>query len=80
MIRFSSGVFKAGPDVFGLKVGIVLQDFTLRCTSSEQVEHILDTDTHAPDARPTAALVWIKSDSVHDFSTIGYGCGLVKGT
>lgn len=64
MIQLLRGVFEAGADIIGLEVGIILKDLSFRHASGQQIEHILDADAHAPDARPPAALVGVESDAI----------------
>jgi hypothetical protein len=56
MIHFTGGIFQAGSNVFRLKIWKIPEDFGLTDPCGEEVEHILDADTHAPDARPPATL------------------------
>jgi len=62
MIHFTGCVFQASSNVFGLKIWKIPEDFRFTHAGCEKVEHILDADAHAPNARPPAALAWIKSD------------------
>jgi hypothetical protein len=64
MIHFPGCVFQASTNVFGLKIWKIPEDFRLTHTGGKKVKHILDANAHAPDARPSATLAWIKSDSV----------------
>jgi hypothetical protein len=79
VIGFGGGILQTGPDVFGFKVGIVCEDFDFPHSGGEQVEHVLDPDAHAPDARPSAALVRVEGDPVHNGMIITYGGWRVKG-
>lgn len=55
------------------------EDFDFPHSGGEQVEHVLDPDAHAPDARPSAALVRVEGDPVHNGMIITYGGWRVKG-
>lgn len=79
VVRLGGGVFQTGPDVFGSEVGIVFENFAFPHSGGEQVEHVLDPDAHAPDARPSTALVRVEGDPVHDGAMIAQGRGQVKG-
>ena len=65
MIHFLRGVFEARPDVIGFQVGKIFKDFALRHAGGQQIEHVLDPNTHPPNARPSAALVGIEGDAFH---------------
>ena len=39
--------------------------YSLTRAGREQVEHVLDADTHTADARPPAALVGVECDAIH---------------
>lgn len=60
-------VFQAGPNVLGLQVGKVREDFTFGHTGSQQVQHILDADAHPPDAGASAALLGVECNPIRVF-------------
>ena len=65
MIGFFRRVGERGANVLSLKIWVVGKDIRLADTRREQVEHILDADTHTADARPPAALVGVECDAIH---------------
>jgi len=65
VIGFFRRVGERGTDVVSLKVWIVGKDVRLANAGREQVEHILDANTHTADARPPAALVGVECDAIH---------------
>jgi hypothetical protein len=75
MIHFPGRVFQASPNVFGLEIRKIAEDFRFTNASGQQVEHILDPDAQAPNARPSATLIRIKSDPLcvlHTTQCIGF--------
>ena len=78
MIRLGSGIFQTGADVFGFEVGIIFEDFALPHSDGKEVEDVLPPDAHPPDARPTAALVRVEGDPIHDMAMIAWGRRRVK--
>lgn len=65
MVELAAGVLEAGLNVFGLKVRQLLQNLFGGQSVSQQVQHVNDTDAHAPDARAAAALLRINRNSIH---------------
>ena len=67
MVHFLRRILQAGADVIGVEVRVILEDFAFRYACGKQVEHIFDTNAHAPDARTTTALIGIKRDAFRVF-------------
>ena len=70
MVDLLGGVLQTGANVFRFQVGEVAQDVSFAGPASEHFKHVLDTDTHSPDARSAAALFRIEGGPVrviHDF-------------
>ena len=65
MIDLTRRVVQCRLNVFTFHVRIAFQDLRLRSTTGQHVQPILHADAHAPDARPTTALVRIEGDSLH---------------
>src|SRR5271166_2407183 len=65
VVRLRSSEGQTGADIFPLEIGKIGEHFCLAHTGSEQIEDVLNSDTHAPDARSIAALVWIERDAIH---------------
>ena len=65
MVDLLGGVFKAGPNVVGCQVGIVLEDFVFRNSSGQEIEHVLDADAETANARTPAALLRVDCYSLH---------------
>ncbi len=64
VIKIARGIRDAGANVAGLEIRKVSQDFLLSRATGEHVEHVLDANTHPPDAGAPATLVGIDGDSV----------------
>jgi hypothetical protein len=64
MVSFGGGVVEAGGDVFGLEVGVVLEDFGFGDFGGEEVEDVFDADAHAANAGAASALVGVEGDAV----------------
>ena len=56
MIHFLSSVFEASSDIIGFQIGKIPKDIALRNPRRQEIQHILDADTHPANARATAAL------------------------
>jgi len=56
---------QTGADIVALEIGKSASIFGLANSGCEKIEDVLDPDTHATDARATAALVRIKGDAIH---------------
>jgi hypothetical protein len=70
MVQLFGGVFNTGLDVLRLQVRIIGQDFRFGHPGGQQVQHVLDTDTHAPNAGTAPALLWVKRDSIRMFHSL----------
>ena len=64
MIRFLSGMFKARPDIIDFQIWKIRQNFSLRNTGCQQIQHIFNPDPHSANARPSATLLRIKSNAI----------------
>jgi len=58
------GIGKGGSDVFLGEFGKVGDDLGMRHSGGQPAENIRPRDTHAPDARPSAALARLLGDDV----------------
>jgi hypothetical protein len=67
VIRLLSGVSKRGHDVIQLKERVILQDFLVTGTRSNQSEHIRDTQTIAPNAGTPSTFTSFDSDPLKQF-------------
>jgi hypothetical protein len=67
----SGGEGKAGADILTFQIGKVGEDIVFTFSRSQQVEHILDPDSHSSETGLATTLVRIKSDSRHDGDDIG---------
>lgn len=65
MIRFLGCEGEAGLNVFSFEIREIGEDFRLGEAGGQEVEDIFDTDAHAADARPAAALRGIECDPAH---------------
>jgi hypothetical protein len=68
MIDLPTGESKAGFDVRRLEIGQFIYDLVGAETVGQKIEHIANTYAHAPDARPSAALLRINSYPIHETS------------
>ena len=66
VVVLGGGVLEAGGDILGLKVGEVAEDFLFGDARGEHLEHILDADPHAADARAAAALSGLDGNAVEE--------------
>ena len=65
LLMFSiSRVLKASRDVFLGQIGEVMQDIVFGHAGCQVLEHVVDGDAHAPDARFAAALARFDRDDV----------------
>lgn len=64
MINLARRIIKRSLDILALQIRVALEDFSFRRPAGEHVEHVLDTDPHASDARPSATLVRTERDSL----------------
>ena len=65
MVRLRSGEGQTGANIVVLEIRKIGKHFCLAHTGGEEIEDVLNSDTHAADARTTAALVWIERDAIH---------------
>jgi len=78
VVCLGSGIVEAGLDIGGLQIGKVLEDFGLRDTCGQEIEHVLDANAHAADARTAAALQRIESNATGHGVSVVDGMGEVK--
>jgi hypothetical protein len=69
MVRLRSGEGQTGANIVVLEIRKIGKHFCLAHTGGEEIEYVLNSDTNAPDARTTAALVWIERDAIHSGGT-----------
>lgn len=62
--HLNGGVFEACLNIFALDVGVAFKNFRRRRARCEHVEDVFDTDTHAANTRPPAALLRIECNPV----------------
>ena len=67
VIQLFRRVCYARLDVLRLKVGIIGQDLSFGHPGGQQVQHVLNTDAHCPDAGPPATLSRVERDSIAKF-------------
>jgi hypothetical protein len=80
VVGLSCGVIETSLNVGALKVGEVLEDFGLRDTGGEEVEHVLDANAHAADAGAASTLGGIEGDTVfHEVRIADAGGGVKSG-
>jgi hypothetical protein len=64
MVRLGCGIFKRCQNVVFLEEGIVLKNFLMGSTRTEQAQYIRDTDAQAANAWATTALAGFDGDSI----------------
>ena len=64
MINLGGSVFKAGANVFGFEVRIILKNFCFGGAAGQHVENVFDANTHTTNAGTTTALARIGSDAI----------------
>ena len=64
MVSFRGSVLQAGRDIFDLKVGMVFDYFLFRDLRGQDIEHVLNPDSHASNTGTPAALIRIECNSV----------------
>ena len=64
MVCLSRGIFKRCQNVVFFEEGIILKNFLMRCTRSEQAQYIRDADAQAANAWAPAAFAGFDSDSI----------------
>jgi len=64
VIQIARGVSNTSADVLDLEIGVVGEDFLFGHTRGKHVQHILDADSHAADARSSTTLVGIDGDAL----------------
>ena len=65
VIGLGRSVLETSPDVLGLKIGIVFEDFFFGNPGGKEIQHVHHTDAHPPDAGASAALPRVERDSIH---------------
>src|SRR5262249_44631575 len=65
MVVLTRGKLQDGRDVFRLEVRIVREDFFVRRTGGEKVQHVFHTDAQTRDPRPAAADIPRHGDAIH---------------
>ena len=75
MIRLVSGIFDGRENVFAFKARIILQDLFDRSSCTQQFQDVGGADSHAANARTTATLGVIDSDSAESF--LGHASNLI---
>ena len=66
MIHLCRSKGQTGEDILPLKMRKIAQQFGFANTSGKKIENVLHPNTHAADARATAALVRIEGDAIDD--------------
>ena len=66
MIEPATGETKAGGDISQLEVGEFVDDLLRREPIRQEIQHIDHANPHPADARPSAALLRIDSNSIHE--------------
>jgi hypothetical protein len=64
MVGLHGGIFQRSENVSFFEEGIVLQDFLMGGTCTEQAENVCDTHTLPPDARAPTAFAGLDRDAV----------------
>lgn len=64
MIGLGGGVLQAGPDILGFEEVVVVQNLPPGGPGSQQIEHVLDSQTVAANAGTPAAFSRLQCDSV----------------
>src|SRR6266404_4875093 len=62
MIALSRRVFERGGNVSGFEQGVMFENFLAAGAGGQEVEHVVDADSQAPQARTPAALAGIDGD------------------
>src|SRR5882724_10340766 len=65
MIRFFGCIGQAGAYVFSLKIRVIGENICFADPGCQQIKDILDADAHAANAWPSAALLGVESDPLH---------------
>jgi hypothetical protein len=76
MVGLTSGVFEDSRNVASLEHRIVSEDFIWCRAGGKQVEHILDTDTQRPNARPSATLSRVDGYAVQLAQVVSLAFGM----
>lgn len=63
-------VFEGGRDILRFQHRVILKDFLMARSGSQQIEDGPHPDTQTPEARAAAALLWIDGDAV----SLGHVC------
>jgi hypothetical protein len=64
MITLTRRKFENGDDIPLFEKRVVLKNFRMRLAGRENIQDVLDPYAQRPDARATAALLWIDGDAV----------------
>lgn len=67
MVRLPGGIEQRGPDVLGLKKGVVAEDFLVGGSGGEKLKQVHDPEPSATDARPPATQAGFDRDSMGYF-------------
>jgi hypothetical protein len=66
VVRLCPGEGRTGGDIVPLQIRKIAQHFGLAYASGKEIEDVLHPNTHAADARATAALVRVEGDAIHN--------------
>jgi len=66
VVRRCRGEGQTRADVILYQIRKIAQQLGLAYAGGKKIEDVLHPNTHAPDARATAALVWVEGDAIHD--------------
>jgi len=64
VIALTRGEFEDGGNIRRFKQRIILQDLLARSAGRQEIQDVLDANAQGPDARTSAALLWINGDAV----------------
>lgn len=71
MIESPAGELQAGGNIFRFEVGQFFKDLLLRKTSSQQIQHVDNSNPHPTDTGASTTLLRVNRDAFDEFSHDG---------